>query len=412
MKHICRRCIENPDLKDVIRREGQSVVCGCCGEDDEPAITISRLSDVIDPVFKVMYDFGDEVPTSDGRMAQEGFDLSTTLQILLAQVLDCEAELIAKLKERHNSRAPDGEPPYYDDERHYVIQEDNGYYLASAIVDWGKTLRELKHSRRFFSPSATKLFSKLFAGVDGLTAMYQGNLVPVSRTVAAGTSLYRARSCRNKGEIKKFSNDPLKHLGPPPSHLARNGRMNAEGVAVLYCATNIETCLAEMRPAIGMQMAVAEFETISDLRILDFERLEWAQVPNKLGPFHPRYAEEKDRAVLLGHLHTLITRPVTPGRETNYLITQTMAEYLAHVHEPPFDGVAFSSAQREGGTNIVLFPRSESQADNIAAQFPIQFNAEKGRVTAYNTKAIEYRHEVDSSSVYWPLNNSNEDMPF
>ena len=53
----------------------------------------------------------------------------------------------------------------------------------------------------------------------------------------------------------------------------------------------------------------------------------------------------------------VLRRPVVPGHEDEYLITQTLTEYLAHVHLPAFDGVIFQSVQRRGGANMVLFGR-------------------------------------------------------
>lgn len=49
------------------------------------------------------------------------------------------------------------------------------------------------------------------------------------------------------------------------------------------------------------------------------------------------------REAFLRKLHNLISQPVVPGHEADYLITQTMAEYLAHVHQPHFDGIMFKS---------------------------------------------------------------------
>ena len=222
-----------------------------------------------------------------------------------------------------------------------------------------------------------------------------GELLPVARTLRVGFKLYRARAYRTLEDRRLFSSDPMKHLGPPPNAYARAGRMNAEGVSVLYCATDVETCLAELRPAIGSQLAVAAFQTTEDLRILDFTRLAQVAFPDDLDIFHSDYFIQKDRQALLRHLHFLISQPITPEREANYLITQTMAEFLAHVHSQPFDGIAFSSTQRVAGTNIVIFPRRDGFLPNPSKTFRINLVEKSFR--NYRTQAVNYQHVPDHS---------------
>src|SRR5258708_5926999 len=117
-----------------------------------------------------------------------------------------------------------------------------------------------------------------------------------------------------------------------------------------------------MRPALGGDTAVIELQTTKPLRVLDFTRL---QEPHGegLSYFQPDFTAEVERRAFLLRLHTLISQPVVPGREADYLITQTMAEYLAHVHQEPFGGILFKSVQRAGGVNVVLFaePRAPSR---------------------------------------------------
>jgi hypothetical protein len=89
----------------------------------------------------------------------------------------------------------------------------------------------------------------------------------------------------------------------------------------------------------------------------------------------------------------MIARPVTPGKEAECLITQAVAEYLAHVHEPPFDGLLFNSVQRKSGTNVVLFSKSFAYKSSIVGQisdFPIEF--EKCSLELLQTTEIQYGH--------------------
>ena len=69
----------------------------------------------------------------------------------------------------------------------------------------------------------------------------------------------------------------------------------------------------------------------------------------------------------------------------DYLITQTMVEYLAHVHKQPFDGVLFKSVQRSGGANIVIFPQADGS-------FPVAYVEESFKL--FSTTSIQYSHET------------------
>jgi hypothetical protein len=80
-----------------------------------------------------------------------------------------------------------------------------------------------------------------------------------------GSKLYRARTCDSSSRLNEFYTQPFKK-GPPPAEQARAGRMNVEGVVVFYGATDPDTCLAEMRPALGGDTALIELRTTKSLR--------------------------------------------------------------------------------------------------------------------------------------------------
>jgi RES domain len=123
---------------------------------------------------------------------------------------------------------------------------------------------------------------------------------------------------------------------------------------------------------------------------LDFTRLQRSHGTG-LSYFQPDFVEEVERLAFLRRLHTLISQPVVPGRESDYLITQTLAEYLAHVHREPFDGVLFKSVQRAGGTNVVLFaerPRAAAAPGN--STFPVSYIDRSLRL--FSTEKIQYEH--------------------
>jgi hypothetical protein len=158
--------------------------------------------------------------------------------------------------------------------------------------------------------------------------------------------------------------------------------MNPEGIPVFYGALDCETCLAETRPAIGNDTAVIKVATTKALRLLDFIRL--SNSYSKPSFFHPDFWNLREKSAFIADLQRLISQPIAPGREADYIITQTLAEYLAHVHKAPFDGLLFASVQHDKGTNIVLFA-------NADGNFPVCYVEES--IKLYNTYSIKYHHE-------------------
>ena len=114
---------------------------------------------------------------------------------------------------------------------------------------------------------------------------------------------------------------------------------------------------------------------------MDFRVLEktWGYKP--LSYFQHDFQAQMERYEFLRRLHRLISQPVVPGYDSEYLITQVLAEYLPHVRTPKFDGVVFASTQYQGGANVVIF----SQA---TAQFPVSYVVDSAAV--YKTAGIEY----------------------
>lgn len=390
MPFVCHKCIIDVELKKIIKQE-EIEECSICDGNNEKAIDASRLGKIIEPTLKRLYSLGEEQPTyAHGGLCyeQSGESLAEIVQEVLGQWIDCIDDIVRGVIEADVYWPQDGEGPFWSDDSYY----ERIFYLGQGKVwSWETTLVELKHSRRFFSPSAHSLFTDLFADLDTLrVAKGRMRSQPVVRLLEKGSMLYRARSCDTASEMGKIWRDPLTFVGPPPAEKARAGRMNAEGVVVLYCAKDIDTCLAEMRPALGGELALITLQTQENLRILDFSLLEKRFVGGPSSYFDPQYFYEFDRRQFLKRLHYLISQPITPGHEADYLITQTMAEYLSHVHDAEIDGISFSSAQRKDGVNVVLFPARDLLTGDVKAKFGVDYV--EGSIKGYKTEAIRYRH--------------------
>lgn len=393
-RSVCCKCIEDAHLRKLVddEAEGKDVECAVCGEAGEPTVTVERLGQLLEPIMREHFVVGPSVKKfgeNDSEWwEQEGDPIAYWVQEVLGQYFDFEDAIVRAVIDADEYWPGDGGEAYWDDTSMYVPKRVQTHQY---FADWHYTLNELKHGRRFFSPSARALFDKLFDGVDDLKAWTGRRFIPVVRRLSMGTKVYRARVCGSRSLLKDILEDPLKHVGPPPTANARAGRMNAEGVVVCYGARDPDTCLAEMRPALGVEVALIAMETTRPLRVLDFSRLDHARGGKALSYFQGDYTDQVERRTFLRRLHGLISQPIVPGHEADYMITQTMAEYLAHVHARSFDGVLFASVQRAGGTNIVLFPDKGLLTDQPADAFGLRY-VEKS-LKLMSTTSIRYRHQ-------------------
>ncbi|MDO9420421.1 MAG: RES family NAD+ phosphorylase [Herminiimonas sp.] len=284
--------------------------------------SLSQLAKIIDTVFRDLYVFGEEVPylghpdDDHPSYRQRGEDFSSILQILLGTYLNCHDELTAEIYELDDHDPRDGGESFYDDSFNYEL---NRYWEIDVEPEWNAVLNDLKYSSRFFSDRAKNFFSFVFENYDLLSTHGARNRrMPIRLKTKAGLTLHRARIAKNDEELKKFSISPVLEIGPPsPSADGRGGRMHAAGIAVLYCATDIQTCLAEMRPSIGAKMATIEMKTTRALRLLNFEQLERASTSKMPGVFHPDYFLSQRRLAIQKRLHSFISRPITPDKESD-----------------------------------------------------------------------------------------------
>lgn len=392
MTFICSICIPNKHLRSVVETEGATGSCSNCKRQDIRVFSIEQLADFIAPVISQHFWTSDDIyrPTGEERDAEPPtvFDLGEIVMGMMNADIDFRDELVDAIVEGEGCDIRNGGIPFFEHGGDYVqIPEDE--HADYFTPRWNYIVEELKHNRRFFSESVREFFNGIFNGVDDIMAVETSpiKIRKVVRNEPEGFTVYRARII-DSSDITKVQNNSFKEVGPTPKEKARAGRMSPEGVVALYCATEKETAIAELRPAIGQTCAVIGLRFSKELRLLDFRRLERALDDGWSSYLDPNYHDRADARDFLRKLHYLISQPIAPGKEADYLITQTMAEYLAHVYEPGFDGIVFGSSQFKKGTNIVLFPRYDPLTD--LGQFFVDYIP--GSLSFHRTEEVAYTH--------------------
>jgi RES domain-containing protein len=169
--------------------------------------------------------------------------------------------------------------------------------------------------------------------------------------VPSGTVLYRARPgfVRGPGGDEPYWGAAI---GAPPPENAGPGRANAKGKVVLYCADQEGTAVAEVRPARGEYVSVAEVRAARELNILDLvKEPEW---PNPFTDDAVSYWVEF--AGLLAAFAEQLSKPLRSRDDpADYIPSQKLAEVIQTAR---VDGIRYPSAMAPGGTNVVLFDPS------------------------------------------------------
>ena len=380
---VCWKCFDDTYLRKIVKKDGETLRCSVCHR-TRKAFTVERLGELLEPILSEHIKRGRQIGDQEDGYEQSGDPLSYWVQEVVGECYGLDQEIVEAVMDAEHVDPRDGDAAFFDDSENY---ESVGVSIREYLSEWRSVEKELKGARRFFSSHAKDFFDRLFRDVEKMEtwSVEEKQYESVVRVFPNGSKIYRARKI-DRAQLEPFYKEPLRFVGPPTSPLA--GRMNVEGIVVFYGAMDFETCLAELRPPLGGMTALIAVETTTSLTLLDFTRLEKSW--RILSYFQPDFSAEAERNAFLRHLHTIVSQPVVPGRESDYLVTQTLAEYLAHVHKYPLDGILFRSVQRKDGINVVLFAKSDGDGKTSASRFPLKYVNDSFKV--YSTKAIEYTH--------------------
>jgi hypothetical protein len=215
MSAVCWKCIQDEDLKRIVRSKGTPQKCSLC-ECKRKAFTAEDLAETIDPIMREHFAQGEDVkrfgPDDEEWWEQEGDLLDHHLQEVIGQYLGFEDEIVSALEEGDPADPRDGESSFYDSTQNYVSLKIRPYAYVS---EWNHVSEDLKHRRRFFSSAAADLFSRVFEDVETRKSRNRetGDDEKVVFEMPEGSHLYRARICHSQSFVKDAYNDPMKHVG-------------------------------------------------------------------------------------------------------------------------------------------------------------------------------------------------------
>lgn len=123
----------------------------------------------------------------------------------------------------------------------------------------------------------------------------------------------------------------------PPSKNRQEGRLNSKDDSFLYTSLEKDTAIYEMRPSIGQSYSIAKCVSHKTLHLADL------RIKQEL-------TDNDD--FLAFSIYEKVSEPNSDNNVGFYHITQCLSHYFQN---KKFDGIAYSSSLRKGGTNIMLF---------------------------------------------------------
>ncbi|MBY5421053.1 RES family NAD+ phosphorylase [Rhizobium leguminosarum] len=387
-KKLCYRCVGEDYLSAEIRRDGKRRRCSYCDRTAKSYL-IGEMAERIEIAFDQHYARTSDQPTSwqltmlSDRESNYEWDRDgeQTVYAIMnsADMPEAAAEDIQQILEDKFDdfdSAAMGEETEFSSDAYY---EQKGTSDQVWQEEWRSFEKSLKTEARFFSRAAASHLAAIFNGIDALRSHDGHPLVVDAGPSTTFTSVYRARVFQSADKLEAALCQPDQQLGSPPTFLATAGRMNARGISVFYGADDPTAAIAEVRPPVGSQVAVARFEIIRPLRLLDLTAL--SAVSDGGSVFDYELAGRLERAMFLRSLSQRITRPVMPDDEAfEYLTTQAVADYLATEGAVPLDGILFPSVQAAGAVlNVVLFHKA-ARVEKIDVPVGTEISARSGHM--------------------------------
>lgn len=357
---ICTSCIQDEYLRrEIDQHSGRIEECDFC-EEVRPTIDLLDLANRCDEVIEVFFEVSSLTPAVViYERTPQGDDLGTLLSELTGLGGDALNDLRELLSDLWFDR--DTMEQKYGDDPWFVESSDTTAHIS---IEWEQMEQSLRDTARLFNPSATVLLEKIFGAITHDRTHEDQAVVVQAGPDHEVASIVRARAFETLQDLEDALSHPESGLGPPPPGIGDGGRMNCAGIPAFYGATKTSTAIAEVRPAVGSYVAIATFKIIRELNLLDLKKLGEISLITA-SKFDPITVERAIRRNFLQTLTSQLTMPVLPGRtNSDYIITQAIADFLATHPRLNLDGIIFPSTQESQkdpyAKNVVLFRKAST----------------------------------------------------
>jgi hypothetical protein len=404
-KFCCTNCFSETEIVKFIESNDQLGNCHYCEARNVP---IREVDEVGSFVMQGVLNYYEAAAESVGyESAEGGYQLSTfDIKEILAEQEDIFSDSLEDPSELlEDLVVTDGTP--------FVIKDPYGPPSGEPdeIGHWEKFCETVKNHQRFttFLPRKDRDEHDLSEPRNFLPYLVKDYFPELITIIGPGTSIFRARI------IEKNKVFEHKDLTSPPLDNSKNNRMSPTGISFFYGGMDPETCIYEIQPSMAEEIAVAEFEVVKRLFILDLSTI--IEHPRSIFDSEYSFDYEEHFRPFMEHFRLYISKPIRRfDKELEYVPSQVFTEFIAaqnfrdnwlYIDESGnesdvfLNGVMFKSSIRAEGINITLFRGpdiSKVFSDETGAAWLLYKGFCRYRVSEIIVKASSYDPAAEDES--------------
>ena len=324
--NCCIDCFYDSQIRSTIELQRNFGDCDFC---DSKNIAVIDVDDPLNPISEKIIELLQLYSASTTAEAKP-------LKIALRDdwdIFTAGAETLLALTKKLCANVYDIDAEIYS--KNVIIEKltDKDFLREYGIVrgySWDEFSESIKYGNRFHSGMFN---SKQFISFIDM----------VINGYPAGMKMYRARICPDK---KGYSKDDM---NAPPKDKRTAGRINPEGIGVLYLSSDKLTILNEVRASAFDHISIGTFQAVRDIRTVNlsgFDKTSPFKYDSDLAGFAANRKVFKELAAE-------VARPLRRSDSNlEYLPTQYITEFIKSQN---FDGVVYDSTLRQGGYNLAIF---------------------------------------------------------
>lgn len=344
----CAKCFVDEEIVQIIQSEQIRGDCDFCGSHDEFVYDLDEKNNIAE-LFDGVLDIYSPLNILPSDFPRSKTDLLKNIIHNKWRIFNknLSNEIVYKILISICRRRYELQPDLFDGPVGIKEIMDCEVLNKSSILkgrSWNEFVENIKYKNRFHGNYLN--LSQLLKFIKCTRVEYR-----------KGEIFFRSRVCdSSKGYCAK-------EMGAPPKEKVKSGRLNPEGIRVLYLSDELETTFYEVRAGVYDFVSVGKFRLIKDISVADLTRIDqispFVVAQSQLNIDLQQYAINVE---CLRQISAEIAKPLRFENVLDYLPTQYICDFI---RSNGFDGVKYKSVMREGGNNIAVFDESNLECVQV-----------------------------------------------
>ena len=324
--NCCIDCFCDSHIRSIIAKQGVTGNCDFCSSKN---ISVYDVTVIPNPLADLIVDLIQIYSVSDSTDAKP-------LKVALRDdwnIFNGGSELIQTLvKKLCESTFSENDDIF---SRNVIISQlmDSDFLREFGVVrghSWDEFSNSIKYINRFHS------------GMFNADA-FASFLSIIAKIYPIGSTFYRARISAKKEGLEADK------MGAAPKEKRSAGRINPEGIGILYLSSDSKTVVNEVRANAFDYVTIGKFQSLRNIKLVNLSGIARTS-PFLYGNGLEQFAANRK---VIQEIAFEVAKPLRRSDSPlEYLPTQYITEFIKSQN---YDGVEYASTLREGGFNIAVF---------------------------------------------------------